>query len=441
VLVLVNPIRAEESTAESATDEATEHAPAPRLTAVRSSETARAAGLAAAAMAANMVAVAFTVIFTRVLGADSYGSLAALINLTVILLVPGSALQVAAAREGAVGRLGRGAELSATLAGWTRQLLVILVGVSAVSVLARQPLADVLNVSETWAAAAVPATGALWLLLSLERGLLQAARAYRVVGLSIVLEATGRLVVGLAMVGALGVTGAYLGTFFSIAIAAAVLAVVLRRRLGPPAARTERHPLTALARDAAVPITVLTLVAAIQNIDVIVARHVLSEHTAGVYSAAVVAAKALVWIAVGLGMWVVPEASRHAAAGRDPRPVLIRALAVIAAAAVVALTLYAAAPRLVLNVAFGKEYESADSVLFALGAAYALLALTYLAAQFLLGLRRWRFAAVLAVAALLEPMLLLATGNDLGSFATVVLAVQSATAAVLLILAGRVRRA
>ena len=53
----------------------------------------------------------------------------------------------------------------------------------------------------------------LWLLLCLQRGLLQSARAYREVGLSILLEAFGRLAVGVAFVGlGLGVTGAYLGT-------------------------------------------------------------------------------------------------------------------------------------------------------------------------------------------------------------------------------------
>jgi O-antigen/teichoic acid export membrane protein len=419
------------------TEEATERPAAPRLDALRNSDTAQAAGLAAAAMAANVVAVAFTVIFTRILGADRYGSLAALLNLTIILLVPGSALQVAAAREGSIGRLGRGRELSATLHRWTRELLLVLVGVSVVAALLREPLASLLNVTQTWAAAVVPATGVLWIMLSIERGLLQAARSYRAVGLSVVLEAFGRLAVGLALVGALGVTGAYLGTPFSIAIAAAVLLVVLHRRLGPPAPTSARHPLRALVRDAAVPITVLTLVAALQNFDVIVARHVLDEHTAGVYAAAVVAAKALVWIAVGLGMWVVPEAARRAASGRDPRPVLLRALALIGAIAAVALTLYAAIPGLVLDVAFGEEYRSADSVLLALGAAYALLAVTYLVAQFLLGLRRRGFAAILAVAALLQPLLLIAFADDLASFATVVLAVQAATALTLLALAAR----
>src|SRR5215204_918516 len=108
-------------------------------------ETAKAIGLAAAAMAANLVAVVFTVIFTRVLGTGGYGSLAALLNLSVILFVPGSALQVAAAREGTLGRLGRGGELSGTLERWSRHILLALAGVTVLSVLAREPLADLIN--------------------------------------------------------------------------------------------------------------------------------------------------------------------------------------------------------------------------------------------------------------------------------------------------------
>ena len=79
-------------------------------------------------MAANLVAVVFTVVFTRLLGADGYGSLAALLNLTVILFVAGSALQVAVAREAALGRLGGAASAAQALRAWTRPLLIVLVG-------------------------------------------------------------------------------------------------------------------------------------------------------------------------------------------------------------------------------------------------------------------------------------------------------------------------
>jgi O-antigen/teichoic acid export membrane protein len=395
-------------------------------------ETAKAIGLAAATMAANLVAVVFTVIFTRLLGTDGYGSLAALLNLTIILFVPGSALQVAAAREGTLGRLGRGGELAGTLRRWTRHILVVLAVVAVGAALVREPLAAVLDVEQEWAAAAVPVTGVMWLLLCLQRGLLQSARAYKAVGLSVVLEALGRLAVSLAFVGlGAGVTGAYLGTLASLAVAAAVVGYVLRRRLGAPTPGARQHPLRAVARDAALPIAVLTVVAALQNVDVIMAKHALSDSVAGVYAATTVAAKAVVWIAVGLGFWVLPEATRRAAAGADPRAVLARGLGVIAVIAACALTVFATVPSLLLRTAFGAEYETGETVLLALGAAYALLAAAYIGVQFLLGLRHRWFAAALALVAVAEPILL-AGAHDLESFASVVLLVQALAACVAL---------
>jgi O-antigen/teichoic acid export membrane protein len=404
-------------------------------------ETSKAIGLAAATMAANLVAVVFTVIFTRMLGADGYGSLAALLNLTIILFVPGSALQVAAAREGTLGRLGRGGELAGTLRRWTRHIMIVLAVVAVAAAVAREPLAAALNVEQEWAAAAVPVTGVLWLLLCLQRGLLQSARAYKAVGLSVVLEALGRLAVSLTFVGlGAGVTGAYLGTLASLAVAASVVGFVLRRRLGPPTPGARQHPLRAVARDAALPIAVLTVVAALQNVDVIMAKHVLSDSVAGVYAATTVAAKAVVWIAVGLGFWVLPEATRRAATGADPRAVLARGLGVIGAISACALIVFATVPALLLRTAFGAEYETGETVLLTLGAAYALLAAAYIGVQFLLGLRHRWFAAALGLVALVEPVLL-ASADDLESFASVVLLVQALAACVALSAAATARTA
>ena len=165
---------------------------------MRGSETLKAAGLAAATLASNAIALLFTVLFARLLGADGYGSLAALVSTFLILAVPGSALQVVVARETASGTLGHGDRLASTLAAWRRMLLLVLVAVTGASLLLRDEIASLLSVEQEWAAAAILPTGCLWLLLSVERGALQGVHAYREVGWSIVLEAGGRLVTGLA---------------------------------------------------------------------------------------------------------------------------------------------------------------------------------------------------------------------------------------------------
>ncbi len=225
-------------------EETAERAPIRLREVAGRSETLKAVGMAAATMANNFIALIFTVLFARLLGAEDYGSLAALVSTFVILAVPGSAIQVAIAREIALGRLGEGPELAANLSIYRRRLILIGVVVTIGAVLMRKPIADLISVPESWAAAAALPTGVLWLLLSLERGALQGAHLYKPVAWSIVLEATGRLVFGLVLVAAgMGVAGAYFGTPLSLAATAFGLWWISRKRLGKPAPVAEAQRL------------------------------------------------------------------------------------------------------------------------------------------------------------------------------------------------------
>lgn len=403
------------------------------------SETTKAAGLAIAAMVGNLVAVGSTVVFSRILGTGGYGAVATLLNFGIILQVPGSALQVVAAREGTLGHLGSGAELAATLSRWTRHILICLALMIVILIPLRGALAAMLNVHQVWGALAVPVTGVLWMLVSVQRGLLQAQPAYRAVGISVVLEASGRLLVGLAFVlMGLGVTGAYLGTTLSLVITAVILNFVLHRRLGPAGKDKPPHPLRSLLRTAAFPIGALVLVASLQNIDVIMAKHAFSEKNAGIYAAVAVASKALVFIAIGVGFWVLPEVTRRAAKGRDPRLVLGLALGLIGLLGAIALLIFGSVPDLLIRLAFGKEYLGGAKILLTLGFAYAALSGTYLVVQFFLGLHRKFFLLILAAVAIAEPILLLQK-TSLINFSHMVLIVEAAGAIALLLLALRTR--
>jgi O-antigen/teichoic acid export membrane protein len=396
------------------------------------SETAKAAGLAGAALAANAVAVVVTVVFTRLLGDDGYGALAALTSAFTILAVAGSALQVAVARDTALGRLGGAAGAVSALRGWTRLLLAALVAVSLASVLLREQVAALVGVrEEPWAAALIAPGGVLWLLLSLQRGVLQGMGAYTPVGASVVLEAVGRLVFGCALVVAgADVWGAFLGTPVTMAVTSFALARVLHRRAArdPRPATPAVDRLRDLVHSGWAPIVGLLLLAALQNVDVIMAKREMASGAAGAYAAAVVAAKLVVWTAIGIGLHLLPEATRRAAAGDDPRPVLVRALALLAVVAVPALAIFAVAPETLLRVAFGEEFVGASDALLVLGLAMTLLAVSTLAVQYMLALHRTAFLTVLAVVAVAEPLLLSNGDLDMRSFAAIVLAVQCAAA-------------
>ena len=394
------------------------------------SETVKAAGLAAATLASNAVALLFTVIFARMLGADGYGSLAALLSTFLILAVPGSAVQVAVARETAMGRLGGDAEIATTLARWRRTLLLACLVVAVAAALMREQIAAVLSVDEAWAAAATLPTGCLWLLLSVERGVLQGRHAYKPVAWSLILEAVGRILIALVLVGVgLGVSGAYLGTPLSMLAVAAGLAWVARRRLGRPARGIGTESLRELMRGAWPAVLGLFLVAVLQNVDVILVKRRIGGDEAGAYAAAAVAAKAVVWVAIGVGLYLLPAAVRRAREAADPRPVLLRALAIVALVALPMLLAYAVAPELVLRLAFGEETVVAAGALFTLGLAMTLLAAGYLCVQYMLALNRVSFLYALGAVAGAEIVVLSGAGlSTIDGFALVVLGLQAAAA-------------
>ncbi len=399
-------------------------------------DTGRAAGLGVAVIAANVIALGFTVVMARVLGATDYGSLAALTSAFIILMVPGSALQIAVAREVSASLAVGDGRAGAGVRRWVERLLVGAVGVAVVTVLLREVLATILNVDQEWAAAAVPVTAVLWMALSVERGALQGFQRYKLVAWSIIGEAAARLGFALILVGAGGdVTGAFIGTPLSFIAVGLVLAAPLSHHL--PA--KDGHPLRDLLAGAWTPVIALTLLFVLQEVHVIVVKHEADGDTAGAYAVAAVAAKAIVWVAVGLGMYLLPETARRSRGGEDARPILLRTLGLIAACAVPMVLIYAVAGDPLLGAVFGEDLTEASGALPWLGLAMTCLACSYLSVQFLLAMHRRGFIAVLAVAATAEIVVLLALGAHLTRIAIALCAIQLACAACVLTVSLRTR--
>jgi O-antigen/teichoic acid export membrane protein len=402
------------------------------------SDTGRAAGLGAAVIVSNVLALGFTVIFARVLGASGYGSLAVLISAFIILMVPGSALQIAAARTVSRDLAAGSPSAGAGVHNWLRRLVLGTAIVAVVAIPLRPLIGAAINVDELWAAAAIPVTSMLWIILSVERGVLQGFQRYRAVALSIIGEASTRIVFALLLVAAgLDVTGAFLGSALSLVAMALVLQLPLRQHLPRIDAAVDATRLRDLLAGAWVPVLGLTLLLGLQELHVIIVKHEASDDAAGSYAVAAVAAKAIIWIAVGLGMYLLPEAARRAKTGVDARPILLRTLGLIAAGAVPMVLIYTAVGRPLLEVVFGEDLTDASDALPWLGLAMSLLACSYLSVQYLLALGRVRFIWILVAAVVAEVVALIGIGADLTAVALALFGVQAACAAALLSVAFR----
>jgi O-antigen/teichoic acid export membrane protein len=396
----------------------------PQMSRLGGSDTAKAAGLAGAMVANNVIALGSVIVFSRLL--DDYGSLAALVSYFLILAVVGYAIQLATAREAVLGHLGVGAGLATTIWNWMKWLLVFTAVMTVLSVLFRHPIAEAVGVKYQWGAALGIPAGCLYLMLCILRGCLQGLGDYRAVGISLVGEQATRLAIGGVLAGVgFGITGAYIGTPLSFVAMMVYCAGPLHRRLGHP--KPTDRPAIGLwthVRKAWAAIAALAIIAVLQNIDIIAAKHQFSTNLASSYSATAVAAKVLIWVAMGAGFYLVPEVSRRHSIGEDGRPVLGKALAIVGVAAIPCLLIYAFASRLLIKAAFGSDRLLAIDALFILGVAFTVLAATYLAVQYMLALKRTWFLLPLGLVAVAEPILLLQASKGPKGFATVVLGVQ-----------------
>ena len=303
-----------------------------------------------------------------------------------------------------------------------------------ISVALRAPIASAVGVrNDQWAAAVGLPAAVLWLSLSILRGALQGIGDYQGVGLSLIGEQAARLVTGTILAAAgLGVTGAYLGTPLSFLAIGVYCARRLQRAAHEAEAATPAAVTTAPAtlglwrhvKRAWAPIAGLIVIAVLQNIDIIAAKHRFSRELASSYGATAVAAEVLVWVAIGAGFYLVPEVSRRRSEGLPTAPILFRALGIVLVCAVPVLLIFAIEPHLLLKLAFGAKRATASDSLLPLGAAFTVLAGTYLAIQYMLALRHTWFLIVIGAVAVAEPILLLNASRRAAGFASVVLAIQ-----------------
>lgn len=405
----------------------------------RDPHTTRAAELAIAQMAANVFALVATIIFARKLGTADYGQLARMLSVFTILLVPATALQAATARETALGHLGTPAETFATLQRWLKRVMVAAGVTLLVCILLRNQLADLMQVSVPWAAALVLPSGIVWSGIALQRGVLQGMANYRLVGISLVAEQLFRLGFGLAAV----LAGGQITGMFICSVPLAFLPVLVMlwwqtyRLVGPPDRSAPDSPLLALARRNPVAVAALTLFAVIQNADVVAVGHFFVPRVSGAYAEAAVAAKGIIWLAVGLGLYLLPEATREAAMGKDARHLLMRALGMLAVVAVPMVIVYTAFSSQLLNAIFGDKATLATDALPWLAVAMSFLSVAYLAIQLSLALGHRRFVWLVAVQAALMPLTVALAQDSLESVAIALTVLDGLFAAAMVILAVR----
>jgi O-antigen/teichoic acid export membrane protein len=241
--------------------------------------------------------------------------------------------------------------------------------------------------------------------------------------------------VGLIAAG-LGVEGAALGL-----VAAMLMSEADARRSahrlyplvrGPSVAGTR----SGLASDAVAALSALGMLAALQSLDVVIIGRD-APHQSGAYAAVSVTSKSLVYAALVLSAYLLPEAAVLRHTGQRAHRQLVVALGIVAVPAVLLFTVALLGARPFIRLVFGAKLATAAPALTPLVAAMACLAATVLFTHYLLAVGSRAIVGLLAVGLVGATALLAAAHGHPVATARADLAAQAALAACGALLAWR----
>ncbi|WP_131746100.1 polysaccharide biosynthesis protein [Frankia sp. Cppng1_Ct_nod] len=427
--------------------------------------------LAVAGIAVNGGNLLANLVLARTLNATGYGALVVQTGIFLILSMGGSALQVAVVQRDTSGtgtsRHDRG--------WWVRRLrggcTVVAVVTCVLGLVVCGPAAAMLSYPHPLAIAEAIAAAAMWVSLSVERGLLQARHAYQDLARNFVLEGVGRIAVTIGLVFAgFGVNGAGLGLIVGVLLATEDARRSVGRtaptlsRLRPAPARAgggaaagpgrrldgtgldgtgpngidswgpmpirstprvrTRH---ALRHDTTTALGALVPLALLQNMDVVIVGW-LNPGEVGAYGAIATACKVPVFIGLAVANFLLPEAARRRYEGRPATAALLAAVAWVVTPGLLLVGIGAVAARPLLSAVFGPRLAAGASALPVLALAMTCLAVTLLFTNYLLGVGRRGVVGVLMAGTALTAGGLFIAGGNLVATGVVGLVCQAVTA-------------
>lgn len=372
---------------------------------------------------ASLAVYGFHFYASRRLGVDLYGALASLLS-TVTLI--SSASQIGAtivARFAAefdalkdLGRLRRLFDVTALACGGT------LIGGVGLTALFQAQLASFFHLGSGLPIVLTALVCGLVFAGNVLRGLLQGIQKFSRFSISFVVENVGRAVLGsVAVALAYGIDGAFAAQIVAAACAVAYTYTQLARvlRAVPVRLHIDVRRLALTSSGIAVGTACL---AVLSYFDVVLAKHYLGEHDAGLYGFGTLPGRTLSAITFFLPTLILPKATATASGQRKTLGILFAGLGAATGFLVVALIPFYLLPHWIVFVAGGQQYVQAAPLVFPYGCAAGVFGLTRIAVSYNVGIHRFGFVTPLFVVTAAEIAGIAVFHRDPAQIVSVVLA-------------------
>ena len=358
---------------------------------------ARSGALLAVASGVSIVAnYIFLLAAGRILGSESYGSLAALLGLLAIVLIPTGALQLGVSRE--VSRLlaaGKKTEADRFARATLRLASLATVPLVVIALALAPALGALLNIHSTGTVLLAETAFVTALVFPVAMGVLQGAQRFHAVAAMYVAPFLLRLIL-LAIAAAAGyrLGGAVFATVAS-AIAGTVLALALIRE-PLQHGRGARPALGAFLRYLGPVFVGLVGIALLTHVDILVVKARLSSHDAGAYGAASAFARVGFFLPATILAVLFPRTAARQARGEETEDILGRSLLATAAFCGALALFYAATGVGLVSTTFGPDFAEGGTVLAPYALAIGLFSLANILVGYHLSRGETRYAWIVA---------------------------------------------
>jgi O-antigen/teichoic acid export membrane protein len=350
----------------------------------------------------------------RVLGPSLYGEVASLVALYAVLNTPTFILILVLARYAAHLQADNNA-------GAIRHILTRATEVTAIPCLAAivvmallsKPIANYLNIPSSVSLLGLPisipviwlgaAAAAVWQ-VAMPRGVLQGIQHFPALSLNLSMEMlvrTGTLALLLAL--GFSVAGSMVALVAGCAFSYSIGILALRElaRYAPV-----RVPLRAMAGFSLTAAAGTLGILLLYNADVILAKHYLDPHGAGIYGGLNKIGTILYFLTLSVSQVLFPRVVEAIAHESHPGRLLLLSAGIMCALGVCALAVFAVVPGLVVRILFGPSFSDASGYILAVGVIGLAISLDNLLVQFFMAAHDRVFMPLLGVFCALEVALI-----------------------------------
>ncbi len=349
----------------------------------------------------------------RLLSVEEYGALAALVSLVYIMNLFTESIQLVVTKytssESNSGKIKNIAHKS------LMPLLVLSACIFAAYALVSFPLSGALKINY-WILVFNALIIFPFCFLPLTRGILQGRKMFKQLGLNMIMETSIKLLLAIVLVlGGFGVAGA-VGATLAGALLAFGISIISLRDIIKSKEEKARYDIADVHKYSLPAFIVTASVIAMYSIDIIIAKIVFDEKTAGIYAVASILGKIIIWGTIPISKAMFPLSSEKNNKKNASDTIFFNSLALLGVLILAALVVFYIFPELIVRIFSGKSLPQAASILFYIGIGMGLISFANLNLMYKMSRGETRRSYLLLIFVIIEALLLWRFSSNLIEF-------------------------